>query len=54
VLGFSSIFFRYKITDPRLRPGPLWDAALIISSLALLIAGLWGACEQVAKLVAMR
>lgn len=54
VLGFSSIFFRYKITDPRLRPGPLWDAALIISSLALLIAGLWGAYEQVAKLVAMR
>lgn len=50
VLGLSSMFFRYRVTDPRLRPGLLWDAALSISCLALLIAGTWGAWQAVLKL----
>lgn len=50
ILGWSSIWFRYRITDPRLRPGLLWDAALILSSLALLIAGLWGSYQALLKL----
>lgn len=52
ILGISSMFFRYKVTDPRLRPGIAWDIALAISCLALLIAGIWGsytALEQVLK-----
>jgi len=42
VLGISSMYFRYRLTDERLRPGPLWDACLALSSLALLIAGVYG------------
>jgi len=42
VLGISSLYFRYRETDRRLRPGPLWDAALITSCLGMLIAGGWG------------
>ena len=42
VLGFSSLYFRYRLTDPALRPGRLWDAALILSCLALLVAGAFG------------
>lgn len=42
VLGFSSLYFRYRETDTRLKPGPLWDAALITSCIGMLIAGVWG------------
>ena len=42
VLGVSSLYFRYRETDSRLRPGPLWDAALITSCIGMLIAGSWG------------
>ncbi len=43
MLGFGALYFRYRRTDPRLRPSPLWDVALIVSFLGLLVAGLWGA-----------
>ncbi|HEX6984333.1 MAG TPA: transmembrane Mn(2+) transporter, partial [Planctomycetaceae bacterium] len=39
VLAFSAMYFRYTLTDARLRPGPAWDACLALSSLALLVAG---------------
>ena len=42
VLGISSIYFRYRLTDKQLRPGPAWDACLLLSSLALLVAGAYG------------
>lgn len=42
VLGFSSIYFRYKVTDQRLRPSRSWDVLLIVSSMALLIVGAYG------------
>jgi len=42
VLGFSAMYFRYKLTDERLRPGVAWDVCLILSSLALLVAGAYG------------
>ena len=42
VIGFSSMYFRFKETDKRLQPGKLWDVFLIISCLALLTAGCWG------------
>lgn len=42
VLGFSSLYFRYRETDNRLRPGRLWDLALITSCIGMLIAGSWG------------
>ncbi|MCR9200406.1 MAG: Nramp family divalent metal transporter [Planctomycetaceae bacterium] len=42
VIGFSSMYFRYKETDNRLRPGLLWDVFLAVSCIGLLIAGCWG------------
>ena len=42
MLAFGALYFRYNETDSRLRPGPFWDAALFASSLALLIASVWG------------
>ena len=42
VLGLSSMYYRYRLTEPRLRPGIAWDLALALSSLALLLAGGFG------------
>ena len=42
VLALSAMYFRYTLTDRRLRPGPLWDVCLGLSSLALLVAGVYG------------
>ena len=39
VIGFCALYFRFKLTDSRLRPGHLWDAALILSCLGLLTVG---------------
>jgi hypothetical protein len=39
VIGFCALYFRFKLTDGRLRPGHLWDAALILSCLSLLVVG---------------
>ncbi len=43
MLGVGALYFRYTRTDPRLRPSPLWDVALVVSFLGLLVAGVWGA-----------
>ena len=40
-IGFSALYFRYRLTDPRLRPGRAWDAALVLSCLSLLAVGLF-------------
>jgi Mn2+/Fe2+ NRAMP family transporter len=42
MLGVGALYFRYKRTDPRLKPSLLWDVALVTSFLGLLVAGLWG------------
>jgi hypothetical protein len=42
IIGFSSIYFRYKLTDPRLQPSRLWDVLLMLSCVGLLVAGAWG------------
>jgi hypothetical protein len=43
MLGCGALYFRYTRTDPRLRPSPLWDVALIVSVVGLTVAGIWGA-----------
>lgn len=43
ILGFCALFFRYKVTDQRLKPSAVWDAFLILSFLAMLTAGGYGA-----------
>ena len=42
VLALSAMYFRYTLTDRRLRPGKTWDACLALSALALLLAGAYG------------
>ena len=41
--GAGALYLRFARTDPRLKPTRLWDVALVISFLGLLVAGLWGA-----------
>jgi hypothetical protein len=43
IAGAGALYLRFARTDPRLKPSRLWDAALIVSFLGLLVAGLWGA-----------
>lgn len=42
MLGFAAIWFRFYRTDERLRPGRLWDTALLLSFLALVVSGIGG------------
>jgi hypothetical protein len=49
MIGFGALYLRHTRTDPRLKPSKAWDAALIISCTGLLMAGLWGAYEQIFK-----
>ena len=46
MLGGGALYLRYTRTDPRLRPSWLWDVALVLSVLGLLVAGLWGAWPE--------
>lgn len=41
LLGFGALWFRWTATDPRLKPSKLWDIALVVSFLALLVVALW-------------
>lgn len=52
MLSGAAIYFRYTQTDPRLRPNWLWDVFLVISSLGMLVAGLWGAYSEWVKFTA--
>jgi hypothetical protein len=42
MLGFAALYFRWTATDPRIKPRPVWDIALVLSCLGLLITGIWG------------
>lgn len=46
VIGLGSLFFRYRMTDERLKPSKLWDTMLILSCLGLLITGAWGVISK--------
>ncbi len=51
IIGFSSVYFRRKLTDPRLAPGKVWDTMLILSCIGLLVAGAYVATMKVGDLV---
>ncbi len=51
VLGFGSLYFRYRETDRRLSPGRVWDLALITSCIAMLVVGTWGVYKELVKLL---
>lgn len=52
MLGGAGLWFRYRRCDPRIAPGKPWDMFLWVSVAALLLAGGWGAWQQIAKLAA--
>ncbi len=41
MLGGAALYFRYFRSDPRLRPGKLWDVFLWLSALGMFLAGSW-------------
>ena len=41
LLGGTALFFRYRRSDPALRPSRLWDALLWIAFTAFLVVGVW-------------
>lgn len=41
LLGGTALYFRYRRSDPNLRPGRLWDAMLWIAFAAFLVVGVW-------------
>ena len=49
VASISILYLRYRLTDPRLRPGRLWDTALIVSSGCFVIVGVFGAFRILAR-----
>ncbi|MGE0377545.1 MAG: Nramp family divalent metal transporter [Planctomycetaceae bacterium] len=49
MLAFAALYFRYFRTDPRLAPRPGWDLLLIVSSVGLLVAGVWGTYAEIAR-----
>ena len=46
IIGFSSVYFRYRLIDARLQPGKLWDTMLVLSCIGLLLAGGYGIAKQ--------
>jgi Mn2+/Fe2+ NRAMP family transporter len=41
LLGAAALYFRYRHSDPNLRPGRWWDAMLWIAFAAFLVVGAW-------------
>lgn len=53
MLSAAALFYRYRRIDDRLKPGPLWDIGLWISSFGMLIAGGYLFYSQLPKIAAM-
>ncbi|MBT5020524.1 MAG: Nramp family divalent metal transporter, partial [Planctomicrobium sp.] len=51
MIGFGALYLRYTSTDSRLAPSKAWDVMLILSFLGLLIAGVWGVCYKISKVL---
>jgi hypothetical protein len=41
LIAFAALWFRYKRSDARLRPGKLWDVMLILSFLGFVVIGIY-------------
>lgn len=51
ILAAAAVYLRYRRTDPRLRPGVVWDVFLWLSLLGLCAAALVGVVDNVRKMV---
>lgn len=43
MLAYAALYFRYRLTDNRLKPGRMWDVLLITSCVGLAVAGVFTA-----------
>jgi len=50
MVAFAAIYLRYKGTDERLRPGPIWTAMLGLSLVAFILAATYGLVDTWQKL----
>jgi Mn2+/Fe2+ NRAMP family transporter len=41
-VGLSALYFRYKLTDPQLYPGKIWDVLLVLSCFSFVLVGGFG------------
>lgn len=48
MLAGAALYFRYTKTDPRLRPSAIWDVFLALSSIGMLVGGIWGVYSKFA------
>lgn len=48
MLAYAALYFRFRLTDSRLKPSPLWDVLLLISCLGLVAAGTFTAYLKIA------
>jgi Mn2+/Fe2+ NRAMP family transporter len=53
MLAAAALYFRWQRSDPRIAPRRLWDVMLVLSSIGLLLAGVWGALENLPKLLSL-
>jgi Mn2+/Fe2+ NRAMP family transporter len=53
MLAGAALYFRFYYCDERIRPSRLWDACLWLSSLCLLVVGLFGAWTFINKSLVM-
>jgi hypothetical protein len=51
MIGGAALYLRYRRTDPRLRPGRLWDSFLWLSCAALCGAAAYGIYDALSKLL---
>jgi len=49
LLGGAALYFRYRRSDPSLRPGKLWDLMLWIAFAAFLVVGAWAVFAALAR-----
>jgi len=50
MIGGAALYFRYRKTDDRLRPGKAWDTFLWISAIGMLITGVWTLWTKISPL----
>ena len=49
MLGAAALFFRFRRSDQRVRPGIAWDVCLWISCAGLLLSGSWAAYDKISS-----
>ena len=47
MLAYAALYFRYRRCHPELRPGRWWDLLLWVSSVGMIIAGIWAALSRI-------